>query len=153
MHWQPQNWQWMQSNVPILCVDGVVITKQGEVLLTKRSVEPFVGFWHLPGGHVDYKEKLEEAVMRVVQEETGLVTTVLDLVGIYSDPNRDPRGHFVTIAYLLRPRGGELQGDFQSSELQFFAELPRKVGFDVCDICEAAWALWRFKFQWEGYER
>ncbi len=51
--WSKKDWEWMQGNVPILCVDGVVEDDDGKILLSKRAVEPERGKWHLLGGVVD----------------------------------------------------------------------------------------------------
>ena len=52
---------------PILTVDGI-IQRNGKVLLERRSVKPFLGYWALPGGHVDYGERVESAVKREIKE-------------------------------------------------------------------------------------
>ncbi len=96
---------------PALTVDGVVF-REGKLLLIRRKNEPFQGMHALPGGFVDYGERTEDAVVREVREETGLETSVKELVGVYSDPDRDPRGHTVSAIYLLEITGGELrEGD------------------------------------------
>lgn len=59
----------------VLCVDGIYV-KDGKFLLLKRNVEPFKGFWHVVGGHVEENESLKEAVKREFKEETGLDVTV-----------------------------------------------------------------------------
>ena len=58
----------------------------------------------LPGGFVEYGETVEEAVRREVKEETGLSTDIERLLGVYSDPKRDPRGHTVNVAFVLKSR-------------------------------------------------
>lgn len=58
------------KNRPILTVDGL-ITKKDKILLIKRDIDPFKGFWVLPGGHVDYNEKVEQAIKREMKEELG----------------------------------------------------------------------------------
>ncbi len=88
-----------------LTVDGIVSRGMGakmEILLIRRGREPFKGKWALPGGFVEYGETVESAVVREVFEETGLETRILRLVGVYSDPKRDPRRHTVSAAYALK---------------------------------------------------
>lgn len=85
---------------PLLTADGVLI-KKGKILLVKRKNEPWKGMYALPGGFVEYGERVEETVLREVKEETGLEAKILSLVGVYSAPDRDPRGHIITVAYLL----------------------------------------------------
>jgi 8-oxo-dGTP diphosphatase len=93
---------------PTLTTDGIVLVN-GQIVLIKRGNEPGKGKYALLGGFVEYGETLEACVVREVYEETGLRAEVLDLVGIYSHPDRDPRGHIVTALFYLRARGGELK--------------------------------------------
>ena len=90
---------------PSVTADGIV-TKDGAVLLVKRGNEPFKGSYALPGGFLEEGETLEHCVVREVREETGIRTDVAQLVGVYSAPDRDPRGHFVTAVYQMRYVGG-----------------------------------------------
>jgi 8-oxo-dGTP diphosphatase len=116
--------------VPVLCIDGVIF-KNEAVLLIKRSIPPFKNHWTLPGGHVMYGETVEQAVLREIKEETGLSIKIEKLVGIYSDPKRDPRGHLITIAYLLKPIKGRIKPDKrEANDIRFFKKLPEKIGFD-----------------------
>lgn len=109
----------MTFRYPRLTVDGVLL-KEGKILLIKRKNEPFKDKWALPGGFVKFGEKVEDSVVREVFEETGLRTKIVDFIGIYSDPNRDPRGHVVTIAYLLEEIDGKLKGGDDASDAKFF---------------------------------
>lgn len=109
----------MSYKSPNLTVDGVILRKR-EILLIKRGNEPFKNKWALPGGFVEYGEKTEDAVLREILEETGLKTSIKNIVGVYSDPDRDPRGHTVSIVYLLESCGGSLKGGDDASDAKFF---------------------------------
>ena len=85
---------------PLLTTDCVVRDANSRVLLIRRKNEPFKGAYALPGGFVDIGETVEAACRREVREEVGLELGELRLLGVYSDPGRDPRGHTVSIAYL-----------------------------------------------------
>ncbi len=128
----------MSYKSPKLTVDGLIL-KDKKILLIKRKNPPFKGKWALPGGFVEYGEKIEDAVVREVEEETGLKTNILDIVGIYSDPDRDPRGHTVTVAYLLESYGGVLHCEDDADDAKFFDlnELP-ELAFDHSDIIKDA---------------
>ncbi len=93
-----------------LTVDGVIIHDNGVVLI-KRKREPFKGKYALPGGFVEYGETVEEALGREMKEETGLDVIPVKLVGVYSRPDRDPRGHTVTVAFLCIGEGRLKAGD------------------------------------------
>jgi 8-oxo-dGTP diphosphatase len=81
-------------------VDVLVINKKtGEILLIKRLKEPFKDCWALPGGFVDEGEDLEQAARRELLEETNVETGKMTQVGAFGKPNRDPRGHMISVAY------------------------------------------------------
>ena len=115
---------------PSVTADGIVL-KGNEIALIKRGKEPFKGSYALPGGFLNVGEKLEECAVREILEETGLKTKVVELVGVYSSPDRDPRGHFVTAVYHLEPIGGMLKAgdDAQDVEWVHLDKLP-KFAFD-----------------------
>jgi 8-oxo-dGTP diphosphatase len=121
---------------PSVTADGIVIRNQ-EIALVRRGKEPFKDAYALPGGFLEYGETLEHCVVREVHEETGLKTEVVDLVGVYSDPTRDPRGQIVTAVYELRPIGGTLRGgdDASAAEWIHLDRLPR-LAFDHGRIVE-----------------
>ena len=87
---------------PALTVDCVVVDARGWVLLVRRANPPFKGRYALPGGFVEIGEPVEEACRRELREETGMRTGRLRLIGVYSDPKRDPRGHTCSVAFLAR---------------------------------------------------
>lgn len=111
----------MNVKSPKLTVDGIII-KNDSILLIKRKNYPFEGKWALPGGFVEYGETTEEAVIREILEETGLETKINRLSGVYSDPNRDPRGHTISVVYILDVLGGNVKGGDDASEAKFFQE-------------------------------
>src|SRR3989441_12014766 len=82
----------------------------------------------LPGGFVELGETTVEAVVREVREETGLETRVTRLVGVFSDPKRDPRGHVISIVYELEAIGGRLKdrSDAAPNERVEMSAGPRK---------------------------
>ncbi|MBS3778235.1 MAG: NUDIX hydrolase [Candidatus Thermoplasmatota archaeon] len=128
----------MTYQSPKITVDGVVFTEL-KVLLVKRKNPPFQGMWALPGGFVEYGETTEQAVVREVKEETGLITTIGMLLGVYSDPNRDPRGHTISIVYILKRKNGMVSGGDDAAEAAFHPldKLP-KLSFDHDNIIKDA---------------
>lgn len=115
---------------PALTTDCVVFDGRGRVLLIRRKNPPFQGGYALPGGFVEIGERIEDACRRELSEETGLNVGKLRLVGVYSDPERDPRGHTCSVAYLSQvddaiPTAGddaaaaEWVADWRSENLAF----------------------------------
>ena len=100
---------------PRLTVDAVAI-RGGQVLLVRRGRPPFEGGWALPGGFVDRGERLEEAVVRELREETGATGRLLGIVGAYSRPDRDPRGHTISVAYAIEVDKGDVAGGDDAAE-------------------------------------
>lgn len=94
----------MTPNTPKLTVDAVIILNNKLVLIERKN-PPFQGKFALPGGFVNVGETTEMAVEREVNEETGLTIEIVKLLGVYSEPSRDPRGHTVSIVYLALGNG------------------------------------------------
>src|SRR3954462_1965957 len=95
---------------PALTVDLVLVTREGRprVLLIKRKKDPFAGSWAFPGGFVDEGERLTDAAVRELKEETGLEVGEVEQLYTAGDPGRDPRGWTVSVAYLVRVDPAEL---------------------------------------------
>ncbi len=104
---------------PFLTVDTVVM-ENSSILLIKRKNDPYKGSWALPGGFVEYGETVENAAVRETKEETGLDVKLKELVGVYSDPKRDPRGHTVTVCFLGINIGGILKSATDADDAKFF---------------------------------
>jgi 8-oxo-dGTP diphosphatase len=115
---------------PSLSTDGLIIYKN-KLVLIKRGRPPFKDKYALPGGFVEYNEKVEDAVIREMKEETGLSTKNKSIFGIYSDPKRDPRGHTVTVVYELSVTGGKLRSGDDAKDVKLFplSKVP-KLAFD-----------------------
>jgi 8-oxo-dGTP diphosphatase len=129
---------------PSLTVDAVITCEDDSIVLIKRKKDPYEGSWALPGGFVEYGETVESAVLREVKEETGLEIDLQGLVGVYSDPERDPRGHTVTICYLARKSGGELKADTDAADVECILKneiLKLKLAFDHNLIIKDAFKL------------
>lgn len=98
----------MRYRQPKLAVDCIVLFNSRVVLIYRKN-EP--KGWALPGGFVQYGETVEQAVVREVKEETGLELDDLRQFHVYSDPNRDPRWHCVSIVFVAKGRGDLMAGD------------------------------------------
>jgi len=101
-------------------VDVALILNKKSIILIKRKNKPFRGYWALPGGFVECGETVESAVIREAKEETGLDINIEGIVGVYSDPERDPRGHVVSICFLGTPDNGKFKADTDASEVKVF---------------------------------
>lgn len=117
---------------PVLTSDIIIIDSKKEVLLTRRNITPYKGWWAIPGGHVEMYERVSQAAIREIKEETGLKVKIVDFLGIYDSPKRDPRGHSVCITYIAKIVSGKLQINSEVSEFGWFAlnKLPKKLAFD-----------------------
>ncbi len=107
---------------PCTTVD-ILVERDNNLLLIKRKYEPFKNMWALPGGHLDYgKETLEEAATRELKEETGIFVNKEDLrfFRVYSEPNRDPRGHYITHVYVAKNFNGQPVADDDAEDARFF---------------------------------
>lgn len=115
---------------PLLAVDVIIRRPDGSVVLVKRKNPPFRDLYAIPGGFVEYGETVEAAAVREAKEETGLDIRILKLLGVYSDPERDPRGHVVSIVYLAEEVGGKLRASSDAQEVKPFRKPPPELAFD-----------------------
>ncbi|VVB52233.1 ADP-ribose pyrophosphatase [uncultured archaeon] len=122
---------------PFLTVDALIIY-EGKLVLIRRLNPPFENQFALPGGFVEIGETVEAATVREAKEETGLDIELVRLLGVYSDPSRDPRGHTVTVCYLARGIG-KLKAGSDAKDIRLFGinEIP-KLAFDHNKIVENA---------------
>jgi 8-oxo-dGTP diphosphatase len=112
----------MTAKHPSLAVACVVFDGDGKLLLVRRKHPPFRGRYALPGGYVEYGETTEQAAARELAEETGLVAADVSLIGVYSDPHRNPQGHVVSIAYRIAVKGYDPRAGDDAAEAAFVAD-------------------------------
>ncbi len=122
---------------PKLMVD-VVIPSENGVVLIRRGTDPYKGMWALPGGFVEVGETVESAAVREAKEETNLDVELERLIGVYSDPDRDPRGHNVSVAFLARVSGGEPEAATDADEVSVRDPSRTELAFDHREIIEDA---------------
>ncbi len=119
---------------PRLTVDAIAV-REDRVLLVRRGNPPFEGRWALPGGFVDKGEHLEEAVLRELMEETGAAGEVLGIVGAYSRPDRDPRGHTISVVYAISVDAEDVVGGDDAAEAAWHDLMsPPELAFDHDEV-------------------
>jgi 8-oxo-dGTP diphosphatase len=118
-------------------VDVLVINKKtDEILLIKRLNEPYKDCWALPGGFVDENEDLEQAARRELFEETNIETKEMIQIGAFGTPNRDPRGHMISVAYqtdLIENQIVKAKDDAKETKWFSINDLP-DLAFDHLEI-------------------
>lgn len=97
----------------------IAITDGKRVVVVKRKNDPFKGCWVLPGGFVEYGESVEETAVREAKEETAVEIELQAILGVYSAPDRDPRGHNITTVFVARPVKGTPQGGDDAAEAKW----------------------------------
>ncbi len=121
-----------RPTTPLLAVDIIIeLVDQPErpILLIERRYPP--QGWAIPGGFVDVGETLEDAARREAREETNLNITLTSLLGCYSDPQRDVRGHTVSAVYIATATGTPRALDDAKNIALFTAgEFPVPLAFD-----------------------
>lgn len=119
---------------PSVTVDLLVFSLEGEkpeLLMIRRGNHPCLGCWALPGGFVDQNEFTEDAAKRELKEETHVEGLPLTELGLFSGPDRDPRGWTMSNAYLAIANRSELkvQADDDAADSGWFAvDFQRKDG-------------------------
>jgi 8-oxo-dGTP diphosphatase len=99
------------------------------IILIERRNPPYG--WALPGGFIDYGESAETAAIREAEEETGLHVKLLEQFQVYSDPNRDPRQHTLSIVFLASAKGTpEAKDDAKNLKIFEIWQLPNDLCFD-----------------------
>ncbi|NOQ13630.1 MAG: NUDIX domain-containing protein [Methyloprofundus sp.] len=121
---------------PLLAADAIIELTDlpgRPIVLIERANPPFG--WAIPGGFVDVGEIIEQAAVREAREEVSLEVQLIALLGIYSDPARDTRGHTVTAVYITEAAGSPIAAD-DAKNCQVFNidELPEPLAFDHAQV-------------------
>ena len=106
------------------CID-ILLIKDGAILLTKRTLDPHKGSWHLPGNIIRKNETMKQAVRRAAKNELNLNVKIEKYVGVYE--NLNSFRHDISHGFLVSPMSGKIKTDFQSKELKFFKKLPKNM--------------------------
>jgi 8-oxo-dGTP diphosphatase len=123
---------------PPIAVDALII-QDGSIVLIKRKNPPFQNCWALPGGFVEIGETVENSCIREAKEETNLDIEITRLIGIFSDPKRDPRGHIVSAAFLCSVKSGTLKGKDDAIEAGWYwLDILPPLAFDHSQIIDNA---------------
>ncbi len=122
-----------EHNNPPTAVDLIIEYHNPEfkgIVLVKRKNEPFKDSWSLPGGFQEYGDSLEKTAQKEADEETNLSITLLTQLSVYSEKDRDPRGHVNSVGFVVRGNG-ELKAGDDAAEVKVFSinKLP-KLAFD-----------------------
>jgi 8-oxo-dGTP diphosphatase len=121
---------------PLLAADVIIELTDfpgRPIVLIERANPPYG--WAIPGGFVDLGEIVEQAAIREAREEVGLEVHLIALLGIYSDPSRDTRGHTVTAVYVANAAGKPVAADdAKNCRLFSLNELPESLAFDHAQV-------------------
>ncbi len=125
---------------PVPTVD-IIIELDNTVVLINRKNYPYG--WAIPGGFVDYGESVENAAVREAKEETNLDVELIELLGVYSEPDRDPRMHTISTVFIGKGKG-KLQAADDANKAECFDEntLPSPIVFDHGKILKD-YFIWR----------
>lgn len=123
----------------VLAADGILRRKDGKIILIKRIGKTFKGYWAIPGGTVEMNETIEEALIREMREETGVTVTPIDILGVFSAVDRDPRGRVISTVFICEyqgtPKAGSDAGDVKICSLEEALNL--ELAFDHYQILKA----------------
>lgn len=154
----PYTYEYPRPSVTVDCIIfGLDESSKLKVLLIQRAKEPFKDQWALPGGFVDMEERLEEAALRELEEETGVKDLFVEQLYTFGAPDRDPRGRVISVAYyaLVNLEEHPVEAASDARHVRWFEleHLP-KLAFDHQQIMTVAIKRLRSKVRYQpiGFE-
>ena len=97
----------------------VILERESKILMVRRKKDPYKDHLALPGGFVNEGETVEDAMKREAMEETSLEIHPIDVLGVYSDPRRDPRKHIVTVVFVGIIVSGDLRANDDAASIEW----------------------------------
>jgi 8-oxo-dGTP diphosphatase len=147
------------SERPAVTADVVIFNLAEEdlkVLLVRRAHPPFEGQWAIPGGFVEANESIDDAARRELEEETGVRDVYLEQLYTFGNPQRDPRGRVITVAYFALVAGEvpTRAGDDAAAAAWHSVYALPALAFDHADILKYALQRLRYKLEYTsvGFE-
>lgn len=126
-----EEYDFIYSRVPRICIDLLIKNSKGEVLLTKRDIEPYKDYWHFPGGRIKFRETVKQSIQRIIKSELGIVTEIIsEHIGFCEFLDEVQNGnyrHSISLVHLVELDNEEFTLDNQAKEVKFFAELPNPI--------------------------
>lgn len=123
------------EKVPRVAISLLVENSEDAVLLTKRSIPPEKGSWHLPGSFILKDERIEECIKRILKTELGCESKFSYKVEKVSENlSYDPRGHVIDIIYRVEEAQIIPQETEESAEVKYFKHLPKDIGFNHLEV-------------------
>ncbi|MHA2502754.1 MAG: NUDIX domain-containing protein [Candidatus Kariarchaeaceae archaeon] len=119
-----------------------ILEQDGKIAMIRRKKDPFRGQLALPGGFVDYGERVEEALVREVKEELGVEADIITILGVYSGMDRDPRGPTISTVFICSFEGIPVAGDDAESFEWYNPQNRKDLAFDHNKIIED-FILWK----------
>ena len=109
---------------------AMIVEHTNGIVLSRRALPPYKGYWTIPSGYVEYEESCEEAALRETREELGLTVKISSLQNVYSFQD-DPRAHMVLVVYVCKTIDGELRAGGDVSDVRIFGEheMPKRIAF------------------------
>lgn len=124
-----EDYDFIYSQSPRVCVDMVIKSANGEILLTKRSIEPYRNYWHLPGGRIRFRETVQDAIKRIIKGELGIdFNGTIKQLGFCEFLEEEQKGqprHSISLVHeIILSDRTEIHLDETSQDVKSFNELP-----------------------------